>query len=256
MIRAVTFDCWGTLINDNDFASATAARVKAVADSAGIDEDKARDVLDRAWATHHEAWVRGEQFGSVGIAEFCCNALRLAGDGGAERLCTAFEEAGRLGGVGPLEGAADLLQALKDAGLATALVCDTGLTPGRVVRDFLSDAGLLPNLDFCAFSNEVGVPKPHAKMFLTALEVIGVEPAGSVHVGDLLRTDVAGARAVGMKTVRITAVNDDVVTRFSWDAKATFASEAETPPMVEDADEVVGSHGELLGALRRLGAPV
>jgi putative hydrolase of the HAD superfamily len=256
VIRAVTFDCWGTLINDNDFAAATAARVKAVADAAGIDESKARDILNRAWDTHHAAWVRGEQFGSTRIAEFCCSELSLTGDDDAQRLCTAFEEAGRLGGVGPLDGAVDVLRSLRNAGLATALVCDTGLTPGRIVRDFLSAAGLLGYLDFCAFSNEVGVPKPHPRMFLHALDAIGARPAHSVHVGDLLRTDVAGARAVGMKTIRITAVNDDAVTGFSWDPRATFASAGEGQATATDADAVVASHAELIVALRRMGAPL
>ena len=137
-------------------------------------------------------------------------------------------------------------------------MCDTGLTPGRVVRDFLQDLGLLHNLEFCAFSNEVGEPKPNPGIFHAALHAIDTEPDEAAHVGDLLRTDVEGARDIGMRTVRITAVNDDLESRFSWDPTASFGSTTKTgnaPPRdVRDADAVVASHYDLIDALRDLGA--
>jgi FMN phosphatase YigB (HAD superfamily) len=195
------------------------------------------------------------QFGAEGIARYC--AAELGDDLLCDRLQEAFEEAGRHGTLYALPGAVDALSCLRAAGLRTALVCDTGLTPGRVVRDFLGDLGLLPLLEFCAFSDEVGEPKPNAGIFRAALEAIDAEPSEAAHVGDLLRTDVHGARALGMKTIRITAVNDDMATRFSWDADARF--DADSPgnhPDVDDADAVIGSHAELAAALRKLGAEI
>src|SRR5207248_7608671 len=133
--------------------------------------------------------------------------------------------------------------------------CDTGITPGRVVRDFLADVGVLPHLESCAFSNEVGVPKPSPGIFEAALVAIKSNPDEAAHVGDLLRTDVHGARAVGMKTVRITAVNDDLATRFSWDVDAELGRSGAVKdgehPEIDDADEVVTSHFELPDALVR-----
>ena len=81
-----------------------------------------------------------------------------------------------------------------------------------------------------------------------------------MHVGDLLRTDVYGARQLGMRTVRITAIGDDAARGFSWNREASYTSGSglglADPPGVlpyEDADAVVASHAELLGALRDLG---
>jgi FMN phosphatase YigB (HAD superfamily) len=56
--------------------------------------------------------------------------------------------------------------------------------------------------------------------------VLGVNPEHAWHVGNLRRTDVAGARALGMTSVRIRARHDDT---------------SELP----EADHVVVSHAEL-----------
>jgi FMN phosphatase YigB (HAD superfamily) len=130
------------------------------------------------------------------------------------------------------------------------------------VRDFLNELGLLEHLEFCAFSNEVGEPKPNPKIFRAALDALETGPDHAVHVGDLLRTDVFGARRLGMRTIRITAVGDDARQGFSWDPDAPFAGdqrgEGGSAPVspYEDADEVVASHAEMLDALRRMGARV
>jgi putative hydrolase of the HAD superfamily len=254
-VKAVTFDCWGTLINDTRFDEPLALRVKAIVDASKgrLSHAEAEELMQRAWREHHRSWVGGIQFGAPQIARVC--ATELGDDLLCDRLQEAFEEAGRHGGVAALPGAVDTLTALREAGIRTALVCDTGLTPGRVVRDFLSEAGLLPHLEFCAFSDEVGEPKPNPGIFKTALDAIDTAPSEAVHVGDLLRTDVHGGRDAGMKTIRITAVNDDLATRFSWDADASFdVTKTTDHPDVEDADVVVSSHAEIPGALRKLGA--
>jgi len=91
------------------------------------------------------------------------------------------------------------------------VVCDTGLTPGRVVRRHLERVGLLSLLDVHVFSDEVGVPKPDPRVFRAALAPFGVPPAEAAHVGDLRRTDVAGARGMGMTSVRLCEPHDDEV---------------------------------------------
>jgi FMN phosphatase YigB (HAD superfamily) len=260
VIRAVTFDCWGTLITDSDLEGPFGVRVTALVEASDgrLDMEGAEALLRRAWDEHHRSWVGGVQYGAPGMARFCAAELGAEDALLRDRLQEAFEEAGRHGTLEALPGAVDVLATLRDAGIRTALVCDTGLTPGRVVRDFLSDVGVLPHLEFCAFSNEVGEPKPGAKIFNAALNAISAGPGEAAHVGDLLRTDIHGARAIGMKTVRITAVNDDAATRFSWDPNASFGTTSSDTTVdiddLGDADEIVASHAELIGALGRLGA--
>jgi putative hydrolase of the HAD superfamily len=108
-----------------------------------------------------------------------------------------------------IEGARELLATLRGAGIRTALICDTGFTPGRVVRSLLARVGLLPQLEVAIFSDETGVHKPHARAFTSALSGLGTSAAGAVHVGDLRRSDVAGAQAAGMTAVRFRGHHDD-----------------------------------------------
>jgi len=273
-IRAVTFDCWGTLINDRDFAAATAIRVRAIAEAAGgtMSGTEARELLDSAWREHHRQWLDGVQFGSPGIARIISEEL---GDEAVIGLLQeTFEDAGRHGVIYEIPGAASTLASLREQGIRTALVCDAGMTPGRVVRDLLNGVGVLEHLEFCAFSDEIGVPKPSPEMFSVALEAIDTTPEEAVHVGDLLRTDVDGARAFGMRTIRITAVTDDLRDGVSWDASAVSrgpspyrlmhpepgveseAAESRTvgAPPFGDADEVIASYEEFPAALERLEA--
>lgn len=68
----------------------------------------------------------------------------------------------------------------------------------------LERGALRERLDALAISHDVGVRKPRAELFAAALDALGVAPAEAVHVGDDLRADVAGAAALGLRTVWIT----------------------------------------------------
>ena len=63
--------------------------------------------------------------------------------------------------------------------------------------------GFSPYLDFYINSSEAGAEKPHPPIFLAALEKMAASPSEAVHVGDQYRSDVLGARAVGMHPVLI-----------------------------------------------------
>ena len=60
-------------------------------------------------------------------------------------------------------------------------------------------AGLEDILEFAVNSTQAGVEKPHPPIFQEALRRAAVQPAEVLHVGDQVRSDVAGARAMGMK---------------------------------------------------------
>lgn len=52
-------------------------------------------------------------------------------------------------------------------------------------------------------SSEIGVSKPHPRMFVTALRLMDAEAETSWHVGDDNRCDVEGARACGWRTYAV-----------------------------------------------------
>ena len=70
-------------------------------------------------------------------------------------------------------------------------------------KELAQSLGLSSYLDFSVTSAEVGLEKPHPPIFLTALKLAEVAPYEAVHVGDQLRSDVEGARNVGITPVLI-----------------------------------------------------
>ena len=61
--------------------------------------------------------------------------------------------------------------------------------------------GLPDRFSFVVFSQDVGVEKPDAGMFLAACKQAGCDPGELMHVGDSLESDVAGANGVGAVSV-------------------------------------------------------
>ena len=101
----------------------------------------------------------------------------------------------------PIPGAPELLTALKEKGNLVALVADGSQESFDNVHGKL---GLTQLFDARAISGTLGVEKPDRRMFDAAAEQFGLAPEdyhGIVHVGNNLRRDIAGANAIGMKTV-------------------------------------------------------
>ncbi|MBA2322122.1 MAG: HAD-IA family hydrolase, partial [Deltaproteobacteria bacterium] len=198
-----------TLLHERGGTGARADRVNAVAMELGVDLSVAEGLVDRAWARHVERWNRGETFTSRHMVASLLDEVDARAPGRCERLTSWFEEAIAVHGVCAVDEGVEVVTALKDAGIAVALICDTGYSPGRMVRRMLRTVGF-PPFDAYAFSDEIGFPKPHPAMFQAALVPRGVEPGEALHVGDLRRTDIAGARAVGLTAVRFRGVYDDL----------------------------------------------
>ncbi len=212
---AVTFDCWSTLLYEGDWVLAHARRVERLREAAQeagrpVSLEEATRAFDSAWSRHMQLWAEGEATGAREVARWGLEILGIdAADPAARELVAFYEEASHSSDVCALPAARETLDALGRAGIPCALVCDTGLTPGRVVRRHLDRLGLLDGLAAQIFSDEVGVPKPDPRIFREALGALGVGPERAIHVGDLRRTDVAGARSLGMRSVRIRARYDD-----------------------------------------------
>jgi putative hydrolase of the HAD superfamily len=66
------------------------------------------------------------------------------------------------------------------------------------------EAGLSPFLTVVVDSACVGYVKPDPRIFFTALAELRIDPAQALFVGDSLRRDMAGARAIGMPHVWLT----------------------------------------------------
>jgi putative hydrolase of the HAD superfamily len=67
--------------------------------------------------------------------------------------------------------------------------------------DKIHGANLTDFFDPIIISGELGFGKPNAKLFQLALERLAVKPEQCVMIGDSLNRDIAGASAVGIRTI-------------------------------------------------------
>jgi FMN phosphatase YigB (HAD superfamily) len=168
-------------------------------------------VFESSWARYVASWKANQQYLAVEAAEHVVEELgfEVAPDV-RQALLEAFTTAGNEAELLLTDGVAECLRLVKDAGLRTGIVCDVGLTPSTVLRAHLERHGVLGLFDAWAFSDEVGVYKPDPQIFRHALVGMGgLAPERVAHAGDLRRTDIAGARSMGMVAVRYTGVFDD-----------------------------------------------
>jgi FMN phosphatase YigB (HAD superfamily) len=214
MIETVTFDFWNTLC----FEDAGHLRGRRLEAWSGLLEEAGyateREVLDKAfdtsWARFVQRWTTGVHIAFAEAAEGIIEDLGydVPPDVRAA-LIDAFGRAGDDAEVHLAPNAAPALRALKDTGVRLGIVCDVGMTPSTALRGHLDRHGVLALFDHWSFSDEVGCYKPAPAIFEHALTGLAADPATTAHVGDLRRTDVAGARAMGMTAVRYTGLFDD-----------------------------------------------
>ncbi|MGD9734986.1 MAG: HAD family hydrolase [Solirubrobacterales bacterium] len=236
-IRAVTFDFWNTIAHEPPGTMSEARRqaVAAACEQGGVEVEAERLAasLEEVGRTHQSSWAEGTHFHPREGAEMLVRALGL--EGAAEELVAeAFLTAGRDAELRLAPSIGECLASLEERGVRLGIVCDAGFTGGALLREHLDRVGLLERFSGWAFSDEVGHYKPSPRIFEAALEALGAEPAAALHIGDLRRTDVAGAAAFGMRTVRYRALNDD-------------------PDPGVEADFVLDDHRELPALLERLG---
>lgn len=95
----------------------------------------------------------------------------------------------------------DVLPTFKAAGLKIAIV--TNAYQPMWLRDIeMAHHGLLEHFADCRISAaDVGVIKPHPRIFQAALDCLGVNPQEAVFIGDDAEADIIGAQAVGMRAI-------------------------------------------------------
>jgi putative hydrolase of the HAD superfamily len=250
--HTVTFDCWATLLYEAESRRDPDERARVLAAACGASLEEARTALSSAWRRHQELWHRRTVFTGADMTRLALRTLGKSMEPEREGELIATLEAQILSHeVRALDGAQDALVGLARAGVRRALICDTGFTPGRVVRQLLDRVGLLHLLEVTVFSDEVGFPKPDRRAFLRALDGLGVDVEGAVHVGDLRRSDVAGARGVGMGSVRLRLRHDDADAEKRSSAGVIDCSAAGCDPVCErpEADSVSDSYPQLMQIL-------
>jgi putative hydrolase of the HAD superfamily len=225
--KAITFDLWDTLIDDESDEPKRATQGlrskfderrhlvwEALNEIEPVDMERVRlayataDAAFRTvWHDQHVTWEIADRLRVV------LNGLgRSLSDETFARVVKAHEEMEVEIPPDPIAGAK---QALDD--LAGRY---------RLCKQFFSGF---------AFSDEVGHSKPHKSMFESAAGQMGCELPEMIHIGDRDHNDVKGPQALGMKAVLFIAKR--ALDRDTTSAEAVCASHAELPAEI---DKVAG----------------
>ena len=96
--------------------------------------------------------------------------------------------------------ALETLRWLRERGYRLGSVTNRGYGGPRFQQE-MRDLGLAELFEVVAVSCDVGYMKPHSRIFHYALDLMAIGPGETVMVGDSLRADVEGAKAMGMIAV-------------------------------------------------------
>ncbi|MEM3104661.1 MAG: HAD family hydrolase, partial [Candidatus Bathyarchaeia archaeon] len=97
------------------------------------------------------------------------------------------------------ESATQVLEELKQRGFLLGLISNT--TDYEGLKDILKKFQVFDLFDAIAASALTTWRKPRREIFYYALNQLDVEPYEAVHIGDSLKRDVGGAKAVGMYAI-------------------------------------------------------
>jgi HAD superfamily hydrolase (TIGR01509 family) len=207
-LRAVTFDYWHTLVAEHPGTlrrmqlerwDDLLARAGQRRDGSDIEAAFAKN-----WQRFEEHWwTNTGSYTPTDSVTFITKELSVeATDDLRTELIDSYREVGETAELEVAPGLADCLRTLRDAGVRLGIVCDVGLTSSPTLRDRLGRLGALEAFDAWSFSDETDVFKPAPEAFLAALDHLGVDPRDAAHIGDNERTDITGANALGMVSVR------------------------------------------------------
>jgi putative hydrolase of the HAD superfamily len=210
-IRAVTFDLWGTLVQPRSYREFRLPLLRAFLQANGVELEEAKLVeVYQAGFSHSTEVHRATGRRHVDVNEIVNHTIELVGLGGKcdYGLIVKYYEEAVLNDPPKLnEGALETLESLSGR-VKIGLISDSGTSPGRVMRRVLDDYDVLRYFDVTVFSDEVGFCKPNEIMFRAALDGLKAMPEETLHVGDLIKNDVLGAKRAGMRTAWLKTVDE------------------------------------------------
>jgi len=219
-INTITFDLWQTLLLDTkemgrERANLRLTRTQAILLACGekCDIEDLNEAYTNCYQECRSIREQGldisfqEQVGLF-IFKISPDLRARVGEGTFTKLMQVYSDAFFVYPPAPHKNAIEVLGYLKTTGCKLGLISNTAMTPGVAFKRFLKDHSMLKFFDVLTFSDEVKLSKPSAEMFLTTLTELGSEPSLAVHIGDDVRTDIIGARTVGMKAIWIKGFSD------------------------------------------------
>jgi len=237
MIKAVTFDCWDTLIVDDDSRDGkmleylefvcqenSVSLVDKNISDAFAKEDKLRvEYVVTHYKTKNAMWRTKTLLELLDVQLPLSEVVRIADY--FDRIALDV----RPPRVPQVD---EILEELSQK-YRLGVICNGGYHSGDTVRQILDAHDLLQYFTWLSFSDEIDVAKPHKRIFEHTVEKLGCEMEETVHIGDSEYSDIVGAKKAGMKTILFAGVNQ----KYRDNTTADF---------------VIDSYNKIIGVLERL----
>jgi putative hydrolase of the HAD superfamily len=239
MLHAITFDLWNTLIENRFYAN---QRLNYLIDflhnhsyEVSLDElkEKYNSVLERHRTTERKFGLIHFQLEDRLKELFSSLNLDITPQL-LNKLIVDLEDLLMVNPPPLMDNVKKTLEYLS-IDFKLGLISDTGITPGRVLRKVLEKHNILHYFQTTVFSNETGYLKPSNVMFETALKNLKIESTNALHIGDLLQTDIKGAKDYGMKAIWISYDENPLenITKIQITPDFTISNIKEMIPIVE-----------------------
>jgi putative hydrolase of the HAD superfamily len=212
MIKAITFDCWDTLIDDDgrrdkkrkeyfhfifkdkgfpvteDEMDVLFSKEAKLFQNHIIEYNKTQNSRARVETILKLGGIRIPESGISKIADY------------SDQVALEF----RPPVVPGIKEALDVLSKIYKLGV----ICNTGWHSAKTVRQLLKDYDFPKYFSYLTFSDEAGVAKPHKQIFEHTLEKLSFRTEEAVHIGDSEYSDIVGAKQANMRAILFTGVND------------------------------------------------
>ncbi|MGE3062843.1 MAG: HAD family hydrolase [bacterium] len=205
MIKVVSFDLWNTILTGSDASEnhkSEMMRQSLSKEGYNFSLDEIKLAVKKAWEYFNVEWL--EKYYTLqtsASADVVFSELNIEpSDKLKKEVLEIMQKNLMITENRIIDGMKELILSLKEDYML-AIISDSGFTPGRYLREVIRQVGLNDAFSIYAFSDEVGVSKPHRKIFEYVLMSLGAKPYEAVHIGDIPVTDIKGANEIGMRSV-------------------------------------------------------
>ncbi len=202
VLRAVSFDIWGTLLNLDKFFEGVAEELAGLT---GRDKVKIEEQLYSAYLKAKE--MRRE--GKFSEGRIVLEALSVVSEATSVEVETIKRAICRCilnvrGEDAKIDGVDEVLEFCSSKGLKIVTLGNVLFWPGWYTRILIEKAGIASRLISQIYADEIGHSKPKKEAFKAAMMAAGVsDPQEMIHVGDSELEDGEGALSSGMRAIII-----------------------------------------------------
>lgn len=228
-LKVITIDFWNTLFDSANAEKRNSLRINTflkVTDKLDyyIKYDEIEKTIAASWEYFNKMWIEQEITPTaIDLVQFFWDYLKLpANQEAMNSIANQFANSILDYPPNLLAGVENSLRELSKE-YKLAIISDTGFSPGEVLKKLLKKENIFKYFDEFSFSNETGVAKPNKAAYFHILNKLDCVPEFALHIGDIERTDIVGAKQIGMKAIRFIG---DSTTMFTDNNSETTIADA------------------------------